>query len=501
MTARERAKLTPIGLASLATEGRYRAAAVHEVLNRTYMMMAQAATMPETIRHPFRRVIISIPPRFGKSDIFSVYGPAWFMGNFPHLNAGIVTYEATFSEGFGRKARNVLEWLGPEVFGVTVSPRSAASDWWETVEARNTKHNMGGSLRAMGIGGPTMGKGFNILSIDDPTKNAQEALSETIQKTQWEWWQTAAKTRLEPGGAAAIIMQRWHENDLAGHAMRDEGLYAQGGAWTPIIMPLYAEPITYQHVPGLIGTMPDPLGRKDGELLWPGRFTPEELAEKRRTTDAFWWAAQYQQRPTTPEGTLFQREALAYYEDLGNYYRIVPRFGIPEIIEKKYVRRFIVVDLAASLKTSADYTVMGVFGVTPKRQLLVLNWVRQRMEGPDAGPVLETLYNLEQPVSGIYIESVAYQLAFVQAMRRRGWPVRELKADRDKYARALFASSRLASGDLFLPSRAPWKQALEDEMLSFPFGSHDDQVDVLAYASLVVGGPGQGGLRNAIRLI
>jgi predicted phage terminase large subunit-like protein len=493
--------MTPIGLASLATDGRYQASAVHDILNRTYMMMVQAATTPSIKRHPYRRVVISIPPRFGKSDIFSVYGPAWFMGNFGHLNAGIVTYEATFSEGFGRKARNVLEWLGPEVFGVTVSPRSAASDWWETVDAHNTKHNLGGSLRAMGIGGPTMGKGFNILGIDDPTKNAQEALSKTIQDGQWEWYQTAAKTRMEPGGAMAIIMQRWHENDLAGRTMREEGLYSQGGAWTPIVMPLYAEPITYQHVPGLIGTLPDPLGRAEGELLWPGRFTPEELAEKRRTTPAFWWAAQYQQRPTTPEGTLFSREAIRYFEDLGDYYRIVPRYGLPEVIDKRHVRRFIVVDLAASLKTSADYTVMGVFGVTPKKQLLVLNWQRQRMEGPDAERVLDTLYNLERPISGIFVESVAYQLAFVQAMRRRGWPMRELKADRDKYARALFASTRVDGDGLFLPARATWKQALEDEMLSFPFGGHDDQVDVLGYACLVVGGPGAGGIGNAIRII
>src|SRR5437762_1619790 len=110
MSPRDRARVSPIGLAHLATSGgvRYRAQAVHRLLNAVYMNMVAAATNPgDESLEKWRRVIIAIPPRMGKSEIFSVYGPAWFMGLFPHLNAGIITYEATFSEGFGRKARTV----------------------------------------------------------------------------------------------------------------------------------------------------------------------------------------------------------------------------------------------------------------------------------------------------------------------------------------------------------------------------------------------------------
>src|ERR1700745_3757889 len=115
MSPRDRARATPIGLARLVTaEGvPYRAAPVHNFLNTVFMRMVAAATQPgnESL-DSWRRVIICLPTRMGKSDIFSTYGPAWFMGLYPHLNAGIITYEATFSEGFGRKARNILETFG-----------------------------------------------------------------------------------------------------------------------------------------------------------------------------------------------------------------------------------------------------------------------------------------------------------------------------------------------------------------------------------------------------
>jgi predicted phage terminase large subunit-like protein len=100
---------------------------------------------------------------------------------------------------------------------------------------------------------------------------------------------------------------------------------------------------------------------------------------------------------------------------------------------------------------------------------------------------METLYHLERPITSIYIESAGFQLTYVQAMRRKGLPIRELKADRDKYSRALFASSRFEGEGIFLPVRAPWKQALEDELLSFPFSGHDDQVDVISYGCMVTG--------------
>lgn len=491
---RDRARISPIGLARLVTQGgtRYVAMPVHRYLSTVYMQMAAAATNPGNIAYDkWRRVIICLPPRMGKSEIFSVYGPAWFESLFPHLNSAIITYEATFSEGFGRKTRNIVEAFGPSVFGVNVDPRNSSSDWWALVDARNPRITKGGTLRAFGIGGPAMGKGFNIITIDDPLKNAQEALSKTTRDGQYDWFQTTAKTRLEPGGVIVVVMQRWHEDDLAGRLMREEGTIYNGGAWNPIILPLQAEPLTRLHIPGLVGTLPDPMGRADGEYLWPGRYSDRELVEKKRTTLAFWWAAQYQQRPAMPEGSLFSRDLFRYFEDYGKTLRLVLQNGPSEILSYDALVKFITVDLASSLKEKADFTVFALWGRTPSGKLLLLDLLRRKMEGPDQQDVLETFYSINKPVSAIHVESVQYQQTFVQAMRRKGMPVREFKPGDhgNKYARALFASARFEGEALLFPQGARWLPDLEDEMLSYPWaGGHDDQVDVVSMAAIVAGG-------------
>ncbi len=494
LTPYDRARMSPIGLAHLVTSGgiRYIAHPVHQLLNTVYLNMAAAATNPaDASLEQWRRVIIALPPRMGKSEIFSVFGPVWFLGNWPALNVGVITYEATFSEGFGRKARNILETYGSPVWGVGVDPRSSAADWWATVDARNPRRTLGGTMRAFGIGGAAMGKGFNMISIDDPLKNSQEALSKTIRDSQYDWFQTTAKTRLEPGGVIVIVMQRWHEDDLAGRLMREEGTIYNGGAWTPIILPLRAEPLTRIHIPGLVGSLADPMGRDLGEYLWPGRYTDKELAEKQRTTAAFWWAAQYQQRPAMPEGSLFSREKFRYYETYGQNFRLALQDSPIEIVPTSNIRKFITADLAASMKTKADYTVFALWGVTPSNRLLLLDLIRRKMEGPEQEDVLEAFYAMSKPVPVVYIESVQYQLTFVQAMRRRGLPVQEFKPKDhgDKYGRALTASSRFEAQGILFPARAPWLPDLEDEMLSYPWaGSHDDQVDIVSMAAIVTAG-------------
>ncbi len=152
-----------------------------------------------------------------------------------------------------------------------------------------------------------------------------------------------------------------------------------------------------------------------------------------------------------------------------------------EIVHRDRLRRFGVVDLAVSTKTTADYTVVGAFGVTAKNEILILDIDRKRREGPDIVPAMKRMVERHRlPV--IWVEKVGFQLSLIQQARREGLPVRELQPDRDKVSRAMPATAALEGGRVLLPTTAPWVRDFVDEVLSFPVGRHDDQVDVLSYA-------------------
>lgn len=153
-------------------------------------------------------------------------------------------------------------------------------------------------------------------------------------------------------------------------------------------------------------------------------------------------------------------------------------------VDSREGQRFVTVDLAASVKQSADYTAMAacqaVAGV-----LVVLEVVRKRLEGPDILPELRRLMDRHNiPVA--HMESSGFQLSLVQQARRDGLAVRELRPDKDKIARALPLQARMEAGDVWF-CEGPWLRDLELEVFGFPASEHDDQVDALAYAAFVAG--------------
>lgn len=495
----ERARLSPAGLAKLTVPD-WTLMPITSLINRVFMMVAIASLRPDDRElDKWRRVILAVPPRAGKSEICSINGPAWYLGHNPHKMVAVVSYEATFAEGFGAVARNTLQTYGPQVFGVVTDPSSEAKDWWGTFDYRTGMRCRGG-MRAMGWQGPMIGKGFNLLVIDDPTKNAQEALSAKLREDQQNWWQSTAKTRIEPGGSCLIVQQRWTEDDLPGHLMREEGLFENvgRGGWTPIIVPLRAEPINAQHVPGLEGELPDPLGRPDGELL-ETRFSDEEMEEREKTTDVFWWSAQYQQRPTARAGTLFARSSFRAYEELPKHYRLL-KSNVNWIVNKSDCMKIVTVDLAASMETKADFFCVGVWAVTPNKDLLLLDVIHTKLEGPDQDAALEGVWVLVRP-SWMAVDSNSYQLTMIQRLKRRGMAIKKIEADRDKYSRASLAATRMDNEGIFFPAAGrKWKEPCQTELLNFPYATHDDYVDMISFAATVVEPAVLGGRAN-VRIV
>ena len=142
--------------------------------------------------------------------------------------------------------------------------------------------------------------------------------------------------------------------------------------------------------------------------------------------------------------------------------------------------RFHTVDLAWSLEERADYTVISSWAVTPKAHLILLDVVRGHFEGPDIVPRLRFAY--ERFGGVLVVERATRQMRIVQEAQRTGLPIDEVRADKDKVARALPATARMEQGRVWFPAKAPWLADVTEELLAFPAGRHDDFVDTLAYA-------------------
>jgi predicted phage terminase large subunit-like protein len=390
-----------------------------------------------------QKLAVSMPPRHGKSELVSRYLPAWWLGVKPNDRVILASYEASFAATWGAKARDALAEYGPDLFGVGVRTDSRASDAWRTAAPYE------GGMFAVGEGGPLTGKGANLLILDDLVKNAEEAASEAHREHAWDWWRSTARTRLEPGGRVIAIGTRWHEDDIIGRILREA--QAEGEPWRILNLPALAEDL-------------DPLGRMPGEALWPARYDAAALDRIRREVGAYYWAAMYQGRPAPLEGGLFKRAWFRYQDP--------PADGL---------LRFAAVDLAASTKQTADYTVVLVLGLRSDGTMFVLDVIRRRLEGPEIISTLKATCRKHGLVF-VGVEKAGFQLALIQIARAEGIPVRELEADKDKVARALAATPFVEAGRVIFPKAAPWLGELEQELLGFPNATHDDQVDALAYA-------------------
>lgn len=228
-----------------------------------------------------------MPPRHGKSEFISKYVPAWFLGKYPNKRVFHSSYGDRFSASWGRKARNLLDEYGPEYFKVRVAADSGAANEWGI-------EGCDGGMVSAGVGGGITGRGADLLIVDDPIKNAEEAASEVYRDKVWDWWQSTSDTRLEPGGIAIVIMTRWHSDDLVGRILAQAA--ESGDEWPVMSFPAIAEGDD------------DALGRKEGEALWPQRWPIEALLQRKRSRSAYWWNALYQQRPSQHERAEFPGE-------------------------------------------------------------------------------------------------------------------------------------------------------------------------------------------------
>ena len=219
-----------------------------------------------------------------------------------------------------------------------------------------------------------------------------------------------------------------------------------------------------------------------------------ELEIAKREIGSFLFSQEYEAQFVEQTGGLIKSEWFKYYtkqtlsefNDEGNYEDYIYIQTQDRAVRLEDLKIYTTVDLATSTKESADFTVVTTIGVDKENNVYVLDVIRKRIEAPDIVKLLEQVYEKWQPTS-IGVESAGFQLALIQIIRRQTTlPIVKLKADKDKLSRALPLSAKMEAGMVFFPNDALWYSDLEKELLVFPSGDHDDQVDSLAYAILQV---------------
>ena len=396
-----------------------------------------AAKLEAVERGEIPRLAVFMPPRHGKGNLASEIFPAWYLGRRPEEQVMFTTYAQDLADGFGRKVRNAVA----DPRHTRSFPDSILSDDSQSAKKFNT--TKGGVYYAVGAGGPVTGRGADLLIIDDPLKNREEADSKLIRDKLWDWYASTAYTRLMPGGAVVLIQTRWHEDDLAGRMLRGHE------DWEILNLPALAEEN-------------DVLSRIPGAALWPEQYNEYALQNIRSTIGEREFAALYQQRPAPLEGALFRRAWIQRSP--------MPRSGC---------RIAMGVDLALSLKEGADYTAIVVMGRDEFGKLYILDAVRERADFPAALHMIRMMADKWKPAR-IAIEQVAYQAVVVQELlRNTTLPIKGVTPDKDKVTRAQPLALRYEQS---LVSHADLPSWFEDELLSFPQSTHDDAVDAMVYA-------------------
>jgi predicted phage terminase large subunit-like protein len=390
------------------------------------------------------RLAIFMPPGAAKSTYASVLFEPWYFAQHPSHCLIAASHTAELAEKWGRRVRNLIAEHGL-ILGVGLAPDSQAAGRWET--------DIGGEYFAAGVGGAVAGRRADLVVIDDPIRSREDADSETIRDKTWDWYKSDLYTRLKPGGRIVLIQTRWHEDDLAGRLMAD--MQAGGDTWDVISLPALAEE-------------DDPLGRTIGQPLWPEWEDKENLDRKRRAVGPRDWSALYQQRPAPEDGDYFKKEWLKPYV-------VAP--------DSKTMRVYGGSDYAVTAD-GGDYTVHAVVGIDPENRMYLLDLWRKQAASDVWIEAFCDLVLKWNPLGWAeeqgQIKSGVGPFIDRRQRERRAYVFREQFPTRsDKAIRARSIQGRMALEGLYVPMSADWYPSLRSELLSFPAGKHDDQVDAL----------------------
>ena len=409
-----------------------------------------AAKLTAVRRGKIRRLIINLPPRHLKSLMASIAFPAWCLGHDPSAQILCVSYAQDLADKLARDCRAIMmsRWYQHLFPTRLASHRQAVQEFITTRQ---------GYRLATSNGGVLTGRGADIIVIDDPLK-PEEALSETQRQACNEWYDHTLYSRQNDKrhGAILIIMQRLHEDDLAGHVREQE-------PWEVLNFPAIAETDELHEVETICG--PQCFRRRRGEALHPEREPLETLDHIRRTIGEYNFAGQYQQSPAPLGGGLVKEEWFRRYRENER----------PERFDR-IVQSW---DTANKATELSDFSVCTTWGVAGKN-LFLLGVFRRRLEYPALKRAVREQQSLFS-ATVVLIEDKASGTQLIQELINEGCHgVTRYQPTEEKTMRLHAQTAIIESGFVHIPETAPWLAEYLHEMTVFPKGKHDDQVDSTA---------------------
>lgn len=410
-------------------------------LKSNWHIDAISAALEDTISGKTKRLIINLPPRSLKSELASVILPAFLLGRNPSERIVCVSYAQPLSAKLSRLCSNILkaDWYQRIFPGTRLS-----KDTEEMIETTR-----GGARVATSVGGSVTGLGGNFIIIDDPMKPDEAASSAALEKVV-RYYREVLSTRLDDklSGVIILVMQRVHEDDLAGVLLRQPN-------WHHLCLPA-------------IGTRDDaiPIGggrthlRRVGDLLHPDREPGWALDEARLNLGSAAFEAQYQQSPVPAEGAVIK-------------FAWLKRFDLASAPQGRVVQSW---DTALKGDPGRDYSVCTTWREAAGKQFLV-DIYRERLDFPDLVKAAVRLHAEHQP-HGLLIEDEGSGTSLSQDLRARlGIFAITRRPKTDKETRLATVAPMFESGQVFVPHEAPWLAEFIRELCGFPNVKHDDQVD------------------------
>lgn len=413
------------------------------------------------------RLAIFMPPRHGKSEEATQKFPSWVLGKDPTIPIITSSYSDELATDFGQRTRGIMTSdRYKQMFDTKLRYDAKAKGKWLTEE--------GGGYTAVGVGGSLTGRGFKIGIIDDPFKNREEADSPVTRESRYKWYQSTFYTRQEGNSMMILILTRWHDDDLAGRILRDAEEAKKNGEpyddW---------EVIEYKAI-----ATKDDAHRKEGEALWPSKFSLDKLNVMKTTMGSYEFSALYQQNPIDEENRTFHSEwfRTGSFEDLNindtyNVMTIDPRGKNDVKLGNDFIGitvNFVSEDnqwhlLAWRMKLGSTALIDLMFSFWEKYNLHKIG-----IEDNQFTQGLQVSWEEQSRIRGVFPDI---------KLLKHGGTQKELRIEAlvPRYERGGITHLRIYGQNQCLD--------LEDELLQFPKSANDDVSDSAAYQTQIAEAP------------